>query len=256
MGGKLGRMKPAGVKASAYLFRDAGPITRDHARTAVIAAAICYGDAPLKVFAAHDTRDDMLRRAYAPAAVALADVFKVSLGVACEALEISAGSTYNARRHAHSRFIAAADAARDALLWNLKAEADRDAPSAPPAASPGREGAKPGVRPSEGPDKPAGRRRGPPEPDFLPYEPKRVEITRRGLVPGAGQNVRPVKQGRRSRAAVQVPSVRADVIRWVTPAVRRGADVAELADLFNLDADALRVALVAAGVIRDARAAA
>lgn len=245
MGGKLGRMKTPGQRAAAYLFRDAGPITRDAARTAVIAAAVCYGDPPLKVFEAHGTRDDFLRRAYAPAAVALADVFGATLALACDALEINSGSTYNAKRAANSQFMAAATAAKDALLWNIKAAAEKATPKAP-------EGEKPRSSP---PGVPA-RRKGPPEPDFLPYEPKRVEVTRRGLVPGAGQNVRPVRRADRSLAAVRVPGVRDDVVRWATPAARAGGDIAELADLFNVDADALRLALTRAGVLTQGRSAA
>ncbi len=228
-------LKTGGEKRAQYLFRDAGPITRDAARIAVIGAAICYGDPPLQVFAAHGVNEgnSAMRRAYAPAAAALADVFKVSLSLACEALEVAPGSAYNARKSALSHYVAAANAARDALISHLQ----KDAPAKDPKSPPG--------------DRP--RRRGPPEPDFLPYEPKRVEITRRGLVPGAGQNVRP-SCGRKGRASAIVPKVGADVLRWVAPAVRKGGDVAELADLFNLDPDALRLALSRAGILKGERA--
>lgn len=252
MTARLGRMKTPGQKAAAYLFQDAGPITRDAALIAVTAAAVCYGDPPVNVLAAHKTRDDYLRRAYAPAAVALAEVFETSLAMACDALEINSGAAYNAKRAPRSHFTAAAHAAADALRWHIKAKAEAAARLA------AGEGEKPGpeARPKPSakdlerktPRGVPGPRKGPPEPDFLPYEPKRVDVIRRGLVPGAGRNVRPKGKGPQARPPGRVPDVNDRIVAWVTPAARKGADIAELAGFFGVDPDALRLALSRAGV--------
>jgi len=213
-------------------FRAIGSLRIDDCRAAVVAAAICYGDPPEAVLLAHGTDNERLRRAYAPAAIALAIWNDCPVNTACAALGINYRGVLNARRLGGSWF----DAAQAAVMTALEDRIFKPRPEA--GSGPVSVSRKPVAAPA------CGQRGGVRDPDFVP--PERRDYGRKilGQVPGAGRNVRGY-QDRRCREV----KVSADILRWVAPAARKGESVASLAEMFGIEPEALRLALIADGII-------
>ena len=195
-------------------------ITAELFARAIIASSVSLGE----ITATRQRFALITANAYLPASVAVALEVKQALTEVVRIVGVDCDAVALARRADLPRFRAAQDAAREAIRYHLKAKAQKDARESPePMAAV--------TQPEPAPEPPAAS----PAPAFVAQRPKSKS---RAMPKGArfeslGNGVQ----------VIRLKPITDSIARHAQQQISRGADIEDVADLFEVSADSLRARL-------------
>lgn len=211
------------------------PLTADLFARAIIASAVSMGEL-------QSTRQrcaDITVSSYLPASVAVAMEAKLPLTAVCRILGVTADAVAFARRADLERFRRAQDAAREAVRYHLKVEAERQPVEAPaePVSAPVEAVEPPAAVVVAAPVVPApaappARSRAKSRPACQEPAPRRATraIPRSARIENLGNGV----------SVIRLKPITDSILRHAQQQAAKGAAVDDLAELFSVDPEALR----------------
>jgi len=190
-------------------------ITAELFARAIIASSVSLGEiTPMQIRSKLITAN-----AYLPAVVAVAVETKSSLSDACRIVRVDASAVAIARGADNARFRAAQDAAREAIRYHLRVQAEKAAREAPvPVAAV--------IQPEPAPEPPAAR----PAPVLTRPKAKGRAMPKGTRFVNLGNGVQ----------VIRLKPITDSIARHAQRQIQNGADIEEVADLFEVSADSLR----------------